>query len=534
MMSRQTRSLSLRASLGVGALLGVVAALALTLTQALARLWLGVSPPTELVGDRFAPLLGIKRFFSLLSFFGGYNQLKQFGVGSATLGQLGLGLVLGAAYAWLSWRAVRDGAEPGEAGTRRPLLFLAAAVAALWLLSVLVLWPVLATNYRGFSPGAARLTTLAVMLVSYGVFAVVLWMSHRLVIGRPASKAGAAAGEGAGSVSRRSLVAGGVGAGLMVATGGVGTVLFKRSVFGYDGMQNNGPGIQPITPNDKFYVVTKNVIDPRVRASLWQLSITGLVDRPRTYGFDDLRSMPAVTQETTLSCISNPVGGGLQSNAMWTGVPLAALLADAGPGDGVVEVLLTAVDGYSDTFSIDKAMEPTTLVAYQMNGEPLPQRHGYPARILVPGLFGEKNVKWVTTIELVDANAKGFYEQQGWGPDFVVPTRSRFTEPDFTQPLPMGGPVTLRGTAFAGDRGVSSVEVSKDDGKTWDRADLEYSTSRLAWVLWRYDWQPERPGEIPLMVRATDGKGQPQTAEQRGVAPQGATGYHRVVARLQA
>jgi DMSO/TMAO reductase YedYZ molybdopterin-dependent catalytic subunit len=168
-----------------------------------------------------------------------------------------------------------------------------------------------------------------------------------------------------------------------------------------------------------------------------------------------------------------------------------------------------------------------------MNGEPLPQRHGFPARILVPGLFGEKNVKWVTTVELVASNAKGFYEQQGWGPEFVVPTQSRFTEPDLAQPLALGTVAVLRGTAFAGDRGVAGVEVSVDDGRTWEAAELEYSRSPLAWVLWRYDWRPERPGDIPLLVRATDEKGDVQIAEVRDVAPQGATGLHRVMARVQ-
>lgn len=530
MASPPTRSLS--STLGVGALAGLVAALALTLVQALARLGLGVSPPTELIGDRVAPLLGIERFFSMLEFFGGYDQLKQFGVGSATLGQLGVGVALGATFAWMSSRAARD-ADAGEAEPRRPLLVLVAVVAGLWLVSVVALWPVLATNYRGLSPSAARIVTLVTMLASSALFIGVVWGTHRMIVGR----SGAAASSGAtgeGSVTRRVVVAGGVGAGLAVATGGVGVALFKRSTFGYDGMQLGGPGIQPITPNDQFYVVTKNVIDPRVQASTWQLSMAGLVDRPRTYDFDDLRSMAAVTQETTLSCISNPVGGGLQSNAMWTGVPLADLIADAGPAEGVIEVLVTSVDGYSDTFSIEKAMERTTLVAYEINGEPLPQRHGYPARILVPGLFGEKNVKWVTRIELVDTDAKGFYEQQGWGPEFVVPTQARFTEPDLSQPLAVGALTVLRGTAFAGDRGVTSVEVSTDDGKMWNTAELEYSSSPLAWVLWRYDWRPERAGELPLVVRATDGTGTVQTAEVRDVAPGGATGYHRVVARIQA
>lgn len=516
-------------TIAVGALSGTVGALALTMVQALARLVLGVSPPTELIGDRVAPLLGIERFFSLLELFGGYDQLKAFGVGSATLGQLGVGLFLGVGLAWLRRRAVvQSGSD--EAG-RRPLLILATVVGGLWLVSVIALWPVLGTNYRGLAPGSARLLTMVTMFISSALFTLVVWLCQRLVAGPgalPADEGGIGS-----SVSRRTLVVGGAGAGLALATGGLGTALFRRSTFGYDGMQYSGPGIQAITPNDRFYVVTKNVIDPRVQASQWQLRIAGLVERSRSYTLDDLRSMPPIVQETTLSCISNPVGGGLQSNAVWTGVSLADLMREAGPKEGVVEVLVTAVDGYSDTFSLAKAMEATTLVAYEMNGETLPQRHGYPARILVPGLFGEKNVKWVTRIDLVDRNAKGFYEQQGWGPEFVVPTRSRFTEPDLAQPLRVGSTVALRGTAFAGDRGVARVEVSVDDGRTWNDAELEYAGSPLAWVLWRYDWRPQRTGELPLLVRATDGTGTLQLAEARDVAPQGATGLHRVTAQVR-
>lgn len=526
-----TPARSLPSSLGAGALVGLVAALVLTLVQALARLVLGVSPPTELIGDRVAPLLGIDRFFSLLGLFGGYDQLKQFGVSSATLGQLALGVVLGAGVAWMSRRAARDDTEPPGARARRPLLVLVALVAGWWLVSVVVLWPVLATNYRGLPPSAARVLTVVTMVVSSVLFVVSLWSGHRF-IHREASDVVAAGGEG--NLSRRAVVVGGVGASLAMATGGIGAALSKRSTFGYDGMQLAGPGIQPITPNDKFYVVTKNVVDPRVQAASWQLSIAGLVDRPRSYSLEDLRSMPAVVQETTLSCISNPIGGGLQSNAMWTGVPLTQLLSDAGPGEGVVEVLVTSVDGYSDSFSIDKAMESTTLVVYEMNGESLPQRHGFPARILVPGLFGEKNVKWVTRVELVDTDVKGFYEQQGWGPEFVVPTQARFTEPDLSAPIALGAPTVLRGTAFAGDRGVSGVEVSTDDARTWQPADLEYARSRLAWALWRFDWRPSRAGDASLLVRATDGNGDAQPAEARDVVPQGATGYHRVMARVEA
>ena len=134
-------------------------------------------------------------------------------------------------------------------------------------------------------------------------------------------------------------------------------------------------------------------------------------------------------------CISNGVGDALMSNARWTGVPLRTLLEAAGPRPGGVEALLRGADGYTDTIPLAKALDPATLVVFEMNGEPLPRIHGYPVRLIVPGMYGEKNVKWVTGIEVVDHDVQGFYEQQGWGPDFVIPIRSRFYEPDLSQPI---------------------------------------------------------------------------------------------------
>jgi DMSO/TMAO reductase YedYZ molybdopterin-dependent catalytic subunit len=269
-----------------------------------------------------------------------------------------------------------------------------------------------------------------------------------------------------------------------------------------------------------------------------------LVEAPRTFAFDDLVAMEAIEQESTLVCISNTIGAGLFSNAVWTGVPLRALLDAVRPGSGAVEVLLWGADGYTDTFAIEMAMEPTTLVAYRMNGEPLPERHGYPVRVIVPGLFGEKNVKWVTRIEVVDHDAKGFYEQQGWGPNFVVPTRSDIFGPrwvrrggnrdEFVELFTANRTATIRGRAFAGDRGVARVEFSADDGETWREARLDYPGTRLTWTFWSADWRPTAPGEYRLLSRATDGTGAPQPSEQRSIVPQGATGYHRVLARVEA
>lgn len=225
-------------------------------------------------------------------------------------------------------------------------------------------------------------------------------------------------------------------------------------------------------------------------------------------------------------CISNAVGDGLMSNARWKGIPLRALLEAAGPRPGAVEAVLRGADSYSDTIAFAKAMDPATLVAYEMNGDPLPQRHGYPVRVIVPGLFGEKNVKWVTRVELVDHDAKGFYESQGWGPSFVIPTHSRFDEPEDGSRIPVGA-ATLRGIAFAGARGVRAVEVSVDAGRTWRGAQIDYPGTTLTWALWSYDWRPG-PGNFEAVVRATDGEGTVQTSAERGTIPEGSTGYHRI------
>jgi len=230
----------------------------------------------------------------------------------------------------------------------------------------------------------------------------------------------------------------------------------------------------------------------------------------------------------------------LMSNTIWQGIPLRDLLAASRPLDGALEVLLNGVDAYTDSFAFAKAMDPTTIVAFAMNGEPLPHRHGYPARVVVPGLYGEKNVKWVTRIEVVDFDAKGFYEQQGWGPNFVIPTRSDIFGPrwvrrrgdNFVEPFVAGRMAIIRGRAFAGDRGIQKVEFSADDGETWRGVRIDYPGTKLTWTFWSADWLPEEPGQYTLVSRATDGMGAPQPSETRGIVPQGATGYHRVVATV--
>jgi DMSO/TMAO reductase YedYZ molybdopterin-dependent catalytic subunit len=279
------------------------------------------------------------------------------------------------------------------------------------------------------------------------------------------------------------------------------------------------------------------VVDPKVEQSIWRLEITGLVQHRQTYNFARLKSLPAIEQETTLMCISNGLGAGLMSNALWRGAPMRELLHAASPLPGAAKVRLHGVDNYTDTFPLEKAMESTTIIAYEMNGERLADRHGFPARVVVPGYFGEKNVKWLTRIELTGMEAEGFYEKQGWGPNFIIPTRSRFDQPDDYTALSLTNQpngIPLKGIAFAGDRGVSRVEVSYDDEKTWQEAKIDYPGTKLTWSLWSLDWKPAAPGEYKLAVRATDGDGAVQRVEKERGQFSGVTGLHKVTIDLAA
>lgn len=519
--------------LGTGLLAGFVAAILMTLVMLLLRYSLGIATTFELIGDRAAAAMSIDTFFSLLGRFGGYNQLKQIGVSSVVAGQLIAGTIGGLLYAIVVERGRARGVEHSwRFGIPRSgLWFIASLVIVLWVISLVLLWPTLGTHYSGLPAGQAALVTAFGLFASYAICGVALIVAYHFMRHRTPHNQKLSPDRQTG---RRAILVGGVGGVLTLASGWLLQRFYQLASFSYDGTQYRGADVQAITPNDRFYVVTKNVVDPQAIKSVWRFEVTGLVEQPHTYTFDDLASMPVTMQATTLTCISNGVGDGLMSNAVWKGVPLHMLIEAAGPKPGVVEVLLHGADGYMDTFALEKAMDPTTLAAYEMNGEALPNRHGFPVRIIVPGLYGEKNVKWVNRIELVDHDAKGFYEQQGWGPDFTVTTRSRFDGPDFNQPMKSGVPVVIKGVAFGGDRGIARVEISFDDARTWHEAQFNLPSSKLEWVLWNYNWRPTQPGEYKLAVRATDGSGQIQTAEERGTAPEGATGYHKVTARVEA
>lgn len=324
---------------------------------------------------------------------------------------------------------------------------------------------------------------------------------------------------------------GGLGLAHRLAAAGQKTVAFAQSLF------DRIKGLPPeITPTGDFYVVSKNPpgFDPVVDAQRWRLEIAGLVGKPVSLTYDEIKALPPVQRPHTLECISNDVGGDLISNAMWRGVRFQDVLNKAGGvGAKAVQIAFSCADGYTESLPVAEALHPDTLLAYEMNGAPLSPKHGFPVRLLVPGHFGMKNPKWITKIEGVDYNFMGYWERSGWSQQAIVKTMSRITTPGGGHMMyKVGDDVGLGGVAYAGDRGIRAVDVSADDGKTWEPAQIKPPLGKYTWVLWAAVWKPTTPGEYTLRVRAQDGTGTLQTREEVGTLPDGASGYHRIRIRV--
>lgn len=287
-----------------------------------------------------------------------------------------------------------------------------------------------------------------------------------------------------------------------------------------------------VTPASQFYYVSKNLAsDPAVASASWQLTVSGLVERPLTLRYADLLAMPAVDQYQTLECISNEVGGNLMSNGRWTGVPLAHILERAGVRGGATGVIFRCQDGYSDVLHLPQAMGPHALVAYLLDGAPLAQPHGFPARLLVPNLYGMKNGKWLTELEVAAAPYQGYWEHQGWTAEAVVKTTARIDVPADGDLL-RAGPHAVAGVAFAGNRGISRVDVSTDAGATWRTAVLKRPLAEQTWVLWELGWNAT-PGTYVVAVRAVEADGTVQSPAVAPPLPDGASGYQAVTVTVQ-
>jgi DMSO/TMAO reductase YedYZ molybdopterin-dependent catalytic subunit len=509
-------------ALFVGLLAGLIAGIAMTVVM-LVLACFGVATPLAIIGDRLSVFIKPGPFLSIMGRVGGYNHLKQLGVGSTMAGQLFVSALGGAIFGLLMRRNPQRRVTPWTMS-----IFVALPI----IVVAIVLWPVLGTSYIGLPIASGGAVTLIGFALSVLVFERTLVASFHFLT-QP--KTEAESGEFTPAIGRRALILAGLG--VIIAGGGVALLrrLYSAATFSYDGTQYKGRIVQPITPNDLFYCVTKNVIDPRVNVDLWHLEVNGLVQNPATYRFQDLKGFNQVEQETTLMCISNGLDAGLISNAVWKGITLHDLIDPAGPMADARRVRLFGVDNYTDTIPLEKALEPTTLLVSEMNGRSLPGRHGYPLRAIVPGYFGEKHVKWLTRIELTGDDTKGFYEKQGWGPDFITPTRSRIDVPNHDSRFTIhDSPIEIKGIAYGGDRGISRVEISDDDGETWTDAKIDYPGTKLTWALWSYDWRPEGADDYTLVVRATDGEGAVQEWEEDRSPFSGATGFHKIVVHVTA
>jgi DMSO/TMAO reductase YedYZ molybdopterin-dependent catalytic subunit len=281
------------------------------------------------------------------------------------------------------------------------------------------------------------------------------------------------------------------------------------------------------TSNKDFYIV--NYSRPReIDAAGWTLQITGMVKRPLSLNYDKVISRPSVERVVTLECIDNEVAGELIGNALWKGISLGSILAEAEPDPGVEDVVMYAADDYSESIPIDRAMNYDVMLAYLMNGEPLPKVHGFPLRAITPGLYGIKNVKWLTRIELIDYDYKGYWQQRGWTDSGQIKVTSWIDSPGRYNTI-QGDHHMIRGIAFSGGNGIASVEVSTDGGIDWQNAVLERPPSLYCWVPWRYEWKVPGPGSYEIQARAADRIGRTQSALLVGAFPEGTSGLHSVI-----
>lgn len=534
------------------------AGLAAMIAALLVRFVFGILSPAEVFGDRFTALLPLPVFARLLTLFGASTKHIYYGV--LLLGQGALTALLAPAY----WR-LRARLRSRPPARLRPALadvlptYAETPVLALlpWLLSAGVLAPLIGGGFFGANlEGGATGVFVSELLPDLAFALAFVTLLRRTPATPLLGDADSARG-----ISRRRLLRQ-IGFGLAVVAGaavawdfitsGVGSVLgvasprrppLDLSNVGPDrivpppqpvyGTWTEVAGLAPeVTAAQDFYYVSKNLAgDPGIDVASWRLAITGRVDRPYSLTYDDLRNLPRVERYHTLECISNEVGGDLISNSLFTGVSLADLLNRAGIQSGASELIFHAADGYADTLHLAQALDPRALVVYLINGEKLPLPHGYPARLLVPGLYGMKNGKWLTGLELGPGSFTGYWEERGWTREAIVKTMTRIDTPH-NNDLIAQRPTFVAGVAYAGDRGIARVDVTTDGGKTWQPTTLRRPLGNLTWVLWELPWTPPASGTYILGARSVDGEGNVQTPDLAPTLPDGASGYDSVAVHV--
>ena len=421
----------------------------------------------------------------------------------------------------------------------------------------------------GVAAAAADPRASAVAAVLVGVVGAVsgVVVLHRLLLlaawsdqrpstaGAPAVEAsGTSAFRTAGALDRRRFLAVAGGTAVLAVLGGVsGLLLAGRDRLAEvrrairlpvplrpalppppPGADLRLPGLTPLfTPNEDFYRIdTALRVPPVVDLEAWRLEVRGRVGRPFSLSYAELMDLPQIEADITLVCVSNEVGGDLVGNARWQGVPLVTLLERAGLQNGADQLLSRSVDGFSAGFPTQTALHVEgAMVAVAMNGEPLPAEHGFPARVIVPGLYGYVSAtKWLSVLELTGWDVDGYWVPRGWDKEGPVKTQARIDVPALGTVV-RAGQRSVAGVAWAPTRGVERVEVRIDDGP-WVPAELAETLGVDCWRQWSTSWEAT-PGVHRISARATDGLGRLQTGVRSSVAPNGATGYPFLQVRVE-
>ena len=293
------------------------------------------------------------------------------------------------------------------------------------------------------------------------------------------------------------------------------------------------PGVGPfLTPNPDFYRVDTALFVPAIDAETWTLRVHGMVDRDLTLDLDELLARPMIERDITIACVSNEVGGRYVGNARWIGAPLTDLLQEAGVHADASQIVSRSADGFTIGTPTAVVLDGRdAMLAVSMNGEPLPLEHGFPVRMIVPGLYGYVSaMKWLVDLELTTLDAyDAYWIQRGWAKEAPVKTQSRIDTPASRAAL-APGVVPVAGVAWAQHRGIERVEVRVDDGP-WEVAELGAEDTVDTWRQWVYRWNATS-GPHTLAVRATDGDGATQTTDRVPPFPDGATGHHTITVEV--
>lgn len=529
-----------RTKRGASFLSGALAGMVMTIVM-LVLLLLGVTSRSvsNLVSDKIASLAGpgITEFF--IQSIGALGKEMLFL--TVLIGQVVVGGLLGLGLAFVTGRTTHP-----QTVWRNSFII----STGFWLVFVVAGLPLLDQGFLGVGLEKDQIAMLIISFMLFQLFGLVLGYAFLQLVSTPVLATSPSTTltekqiearqerlETEARTSRRRFVGTVSAIFVLVVGAAIGTRAFGgpplteyRASLG--NLNPDGTLEGEVTPTGNFYQVSKNTFNPNVDGKSWKLTIDGLVNTPVSFDLNSLSQFPRQNVYHTLTCISNPVGGDLIGNAEWSGIQFKALLDKAGVKPGVKKVVFTSADGYKDSITIDKALEPNTTLAVEMNGAPLTSDHGYPARMLIPDIYGMKNAKWLTGITLIDTEFAGFWQQQGWDNGAQIQIESSFVSPADGDQISGGKTTTLKGVAFAGSRNIEKVEVSADSGKTWQTATIKPRLGANSWTLWRFDWTPPagNKGYI-LQVRATQEGGKLQIDKTSEAFPSGSTGYHTISLR---